>query len=185
MSNEHERRVVPQKEIKLRLKKESNECWSEENHIHYDVYTFIFRKYLEILIVLPQFYFTNANLSSLPSPLYCSGESVSYCRIGSRAQVCCSVATATAQSLQSWLTLCDPRDGSPPGSLVPGILQARTLEWIAISFSNAWKWKVKVKSLSRVWLLVTPWIAAYQAAPSMGFSRPEYWRGLPLPSPSC
>ena len=136
MSNEHERRVVPQKEIKLRLKKESNECWSEENHIHYDVYTFIFRKYLEILIVLPQFYFTNANLSSLPSPLYCSEESVSYCRIGSRAQVCCSVATATAQSLQSWLTLCDPRDGSPPGSLVPGILQARTLEWIAISFSS-------------------------------------------------
>ena len=65
-----------------------------------------------------------------------------------------------AKSLQSCPTLCDPIDGSPPGSLVPGILQARTLEWVAISFSNAWKWKVKVKSLSRVWLLVTPWIAA-------------------------
>ena len=81
------------------------------------------------------------------------------------------------------LTLCDPIDGSPPGSLVPGILQARTLEWDAISFSNAWKWKVKVKSLSRVRLLVTPWTAAYQAPPSMGFSWPEYWSGLPLPSP--
>ena len=76
-----------------------------------------------------------------------------------------------AKSLQSCPTLCDPIDSSPPGSPVPGILQARTLEWIAISFSNAWKWKVKVKSLSRVWLLVTPWTAAYQAPPSIGFSR--------------
>ena len=83
----------------------------------------------------------------------------------------------------SRVRLCDPRDGSPPGSPVPGILQARTLEWVAISF-NAWKWKVKVKSLSRVWLLATPWTAAYQAPPSMGFSRQEYWSGLPLPSPS-
>ena len=66
---------------------------------------------------------------------------------------------------------------------VPGILQARTLEWIAISFSNAWKWKVKVKSLSRARLFATPWAAAYQAPPSMGFSRQEYWSGLPLPSP--
>ena len=57
---------------------------------------------------------------------------------------------AAAKSLQSCPTLCDPRDGSPPGSTVPGILQAKTLEWVAISFSNAWKWKVKVKSLSRV-----------------------------------
>jgi len=80
-----------------------------------------------------------------------------------------------AKSLQSCLTLCDPTDGSPPGSPVPGILQARTLEWVAISFSSAWKWKVKVKSLSRVWLLATPWTAAYQAPPSMGFSRQEYW----------
>ena len=78
-----------------------------------------------------------------------------------------------AKSLQSCLTLCDPIDGSPPGSPVPGILQARTLEWIAISFSNAWKWKVKVKSLSRVRLLATPWTAAYQAPPPMGFSRQE------------
>ena len=80
-------------------------------------------------------------------------------------------------------TLCNPRDGSPPGCTVPGILQARTLEWVAISFSNALKWKVKVKSLSRVRLLATPWTAAYQAPPSMGFSRQEYWSGLPLPSP--
>ena len=71
---------------------------------------------------------------------------------------------------------------SPPGSPVPGILQARTLEWVAISFSSAWKWKVKVKSLSHVWLFATPWTAAYQAPPSMGFSRQEYWSGLPLPS---
>ena len=92
-------------------------------------------------------------------------------------------ATATAKSLQSCPTLCDPRDGSPPGSPVPGILQARTLEWVAISFSNAWKWKVKVKSLSSVQLLATPWTAAYQAPLSMGFARQEYWSGLPLPSP--
>ena len=76
-----------------------------------------------------------------------------------------------------------PIDGSPPGSPVPGILQARVLEWVAISFSNAWKWKGKVKSLSRVWLLATPWTAAYQAPPSMRFSRQEYWSGVPLPSP--
>ena len=89
---------------------------------------------------------------------------------------------AAAKSLQSCPTLCDPIDGSPPGSPVPGILQARTLEWVAISFSNAWKWKVKVKSLSRVLLLVTPCTAAHQAPPSMGFSRQEYWSGVPLPS---
>ena len=91
--------------------------------------------------------------------------------------------TATAKSLQLCLTLCDPTDGSPPGSPVPGILQARTLEWVAISFSNAWKWKVKGKSLSRVWPSATPWTAAFQAPPSMGFSRQEYWSGVPLPSP--
>ena len=90
-----------------------------------------------------------------------------------------SAAAAAAKSLQLCLTLCDPIDGSPPGSPVPGILQARTLEWVAISFSSAWKWKVKVKSLSRVRLLTTPWTAAYQAPPSMGFSRPEYWSGVP------
>ena len=88
-----------------------------------------------------------------------------------------------AKSLQSSPTLCDPIDGSPPGSPVPGILQARTLEWVAISFSHAWKWKVEVKSLSRVRLLATPWTAAPQAPPSMGFSRQEYWSGVPLPSP--
>ena len=93
------------------------------------------------------------------------------------------IATATAKSLQSCLTLCDPIDSLLPGSSVPGILQARTLEWVAISFSNAWKWKLKVKSLSCVQLLVTSWTAAYQAPPSMGFSRQEYWSGLPSPSP--
>ena len=93
-------------------------------------------------------------------------------------------AAAAAKSLQSCLTLCDPIDGSPPGSPVPGILQARTPEWVAISFSNAWKWKVKVKSLSRVWLLATPGTAARQAPPPMGFSRQEYWSGVPLPSPA-
>ena len=97
----------------------------------------------------------------------------------------CSFAVAAAKSLQSCLTLCDPRDGSPPGSPVPGILQARILEWVAISFSSAWKWKVKVKSLSRVWLSATPWTAAHQAPPSMGFSRQKYWSGVPLPSPQC
>ena len=92
-------------------------------------------------------------------------------------------ATAAAKSLQSCPTLCDPIDGSPPGSPVYGILKARTLDWVAISFSNVWKWKVKVKSLSRVRLLATQWTAAYQAPPSKGFSRQEYWSGLPLPSP--
>ena len=94
-----------------------------------------------------------------------------------------ALRTSCAKSLQSCPTLCDPIDGSPPGSPVPGILQARTLEWVAISFSNAWKWKVKGKSLSHVRLLATPWTAAYQAPPSMGFSRQEYWSGVPLPSP--
>ena len=90
---------------------------------------------------------------------------------------------AAAKSLQSCPTLCDPTDGSPPGSSLPGILQARILEWVAISFSNAWKWKVKVKSLSRVRLLATPWTACSLPGSSvMGFSRQEYWSGLPLPS---
>ena len=94
-----------------------------------------------------------------------------------------AAAAAAAKSFQSCPTLCYPIDGSPPGSPVPGILQARTLEWVAISFSNAWKWKVKGKSLSRVRLFVTPWTAAYQAPLSMGFSRQEYWSGVPSPSP--
>ena len=95
-----------------------------------------------------------------------------------------SAAAAAAKSPQSCPTLCDPIDRSPPGSPVPGILKAKTLEWVAISFSNAWKWKVKVKLLSRVQLLATPWTAAHQAPPSMGFSRQEHWSGLPLPSPN-
>ena len=101
------------------------------------------------------------------------------CSILEHISVC---AAAAAKALQSCPTLCDPIDGSPPGSPVPGILQAGTLECAAISFSNAWKWKVKVKSLSRVQLLATPWTAAYQAPLSMRFSRQEYWSGVPLPS---
>ena len=84
----------------------------------------------------------------------------------------------------SHVWLCNPIDGSPPGSPISGILQSRALEWVAISSSNAWKWKVKVKSLNCVWLFSTPWTAAHQAPPSMGFSRQEYWRGVPLPCPS-
>ena len=97
--------------------------------------------------------------------------------------VCGDAAAAAAKSLLLCSTLSDPMDCSLPGFSVHGILQARTLEWVAISFSNAWKWKVKVKSLSRVWLLASPWTAAYQAPPSMGFSRQRYWSGVPLPSP--
>ena len=89
---------------------------------------------------------------------------------------------AAAKSLQSCQTLCDPIDSSPPGSPVPGILLTRTLEWVAISFSNVWKWKVKVKLLSHVRPSATPWTAAFQAPPSMGFSKQEYWSGVPLPS---
>ena len=95
-----------------------------------------------------------------------------------------AATAAAAKSLQSCPTLCDPIDGSPPGSPVPGILQARTLEWVAISFSKAWKWKVKVKTLIHVLLLATPWTAAHQAPSSMGFPRQEYWSRVPLPSPS-
>ena len=91
-------------------------------------------------------------------------------------------AAAAAKSLQSCLTLCDPIGGSPPGSVIPGILQARTLEWAAISFSNAGKWKVKW-SCSVVSDFAIPWTAAHQASPSMGFSRQEYWSGVPLISP--
>ena len=92
-----------------------------------------------------------------------------------------TAAATAAKSLQSYSTLCDPIDGSPPGSPVPAILQARTLEWVAISFSNAWKRKVKVKSFSRVRLFETPWTAAHQASLPMGFSMQEYWNGLPCP----
>ena len=120
-------------------------------------------------------------LDTFLKPAWTSGNSwFMYCwslawRILSITLLAC--AAATAKSLQSCPTLCDPIDGSPPGSPIPGILQVRTLEWVAISFSNARKWKVKVKSLSRVRPSATPWIAAYQAPPSMGFSRQEYWSG--------
>ena len=121
----------------------------------------------------------------------CETQNLHFCRIwvlNSYPFFGCSsfpftfTAAAAAKSLQSCPTLRDPIDGSPPGSPVPGILQARTLEWVAISFSDAGKWEVKVKSLSRVRLLATPWTSA-QAPPSMGFSRQEYWSGVPLPSP--
>ena len=92
-------------------------------------------------------------------------------------------AAAAAKSLQFCLTLCNPTDGSPPGSSDPAVLQARTLEWVAISFTNEWKWKVKVESLSCVQLLATTWTVAYQAPLSMGFSRQEYWSGVPMPPP--
>ena len=105
-------------------------------------------------------------------------------KISQKDKIISYATAAAAKSLQSCPTVCDPRDGSPPGSPVPGILQARTLEWVAISFSPAWKWKVKVKSLSRVRPSATPWTAAYQASPSMGFSKQEYWSGVPLPSSS-
>ena len=96
-----------------------------------------------------------------------------------------SYAAAAAKSLQSSPTLCGSTDGSPPGYPTPGILQARTLEWVAFSFSNACKWKVKVKSLSCVRLLATPWTVPPKAPLSMAFSRQEYWSGLPFPSPRC
>ena len=108
-----------------------------------------------------------------------TGESIQY------REQSLSKDTDAAKSLQSCPTLCDPIDVSPRGSPVPGILQARTLEWVPISFSNAGKWKEKVKSLGCVRLLGTPWTAAHQAPPSMGFSRQEYWSGLPMPSPYC
>ena len=97
----------------------------------------------------------------------------------SYSYTCCPYQQPAAAAAKSRPTLCDSIDRSPPGSPVPGILQARILEWVAISFSNAWKWKVKGKSLSHVRLVATPWTAADQAPPSMGFSRQEYWSGLP------
>ena len=103
---------------------------------------------------------------TLCDPMDCSLPGLSVHGI-SQARIL--AATAAVKLLQSCPTLYDPIDGSPPGSSVPGILQARTLKWVAISFSKVWKWKVKVKSLSRVLLLATPWSAAHQAPPSMGF----------------
>ena len=114
-----------------------------------------------------------------------TGKSIALSRrtfVGQVMSLLFNMLSAAAKSRQLCPTLCDPIDGSPPGSPAPGILQARTLEWVAISFSNAWKWKVKGKSLSCVWLLATPWTAPYQAPSPMGFSRQEYWSGVPLPS---
>ena len=136
-------------------------------YTHYKKYWVILYFSVEILLIdlhLTNLQVTNLKLANLK-----------------RKAICWLAAAATAaKSLQSCLTLCDPIDGSPPGSPIPGILQARTLEWVAISFSNALKWKVKVKSFSSVRLLATPWTAAYQAPLSMGFSRQEYWSGVPL-----
>ena len=117
------------------------------------------------------------NLSSLPLPLEANGYVCTFWFLPA-AVLAHSLAAAAAKSLQSCSTLCDPINGSPPGSAIPGILQARTLQWVAISSSNAWKWKVKVKSLSHVRLFTTPWTAAYQASTFMGFSKQEYWSGL-------
>ena len=117
---------------------------------------------------------------SLPG---CSIHGIFQAKVLEWGAISFSNACMHAKSLQSCPTLRDPIDGSPPGSSVLGIFQARTLEWVAISFSNTWQWEVKVKSLSRVRLVATPWTAAYQAPPSMGFSRQEYWSGVPLPSP--
>ena len=123
---------------------------------------------------------------TFPKPAWTSGSSrFTYCwslawRILSIILLAC--AAVAAKSLQSCPILCDPIEGSLPGSPIPGILQARTLEWVAISFSNAWKWKVKVKSLSRVRHSATSWTGAHQAPPSMWFFRKEYWSGVPLPS---
>ena len=105
---------------------------------------------------------------------WCGGNGTN---IQSMAKKHPSLTATTTKSLQLCPTLCDPIDSSPQDSPVPGILQAKILEWVVISFSNAWKWKVKVKSLSRVRLLATPWTAAYQAPPSIGFARQEYWSG--------
>ena len=109
---------------------------------------------------------------------------VAYNVLSTELNLILTIKSVAVKLLQLCLTLCDPTDSSPPGFSVPGILQARILEWVAISFSNAWKWKVKVKSLSHVWLLATPRTAAYQAPPSMGFSSQEYWSGVPLLSPN-
>ena len=136
--------------------------------------------YEKILIYWPK---TLGCWDCLVQQLSCLGEYILHSSI-QVIDIYWEPAAAAAKLLQSCPTLCNPIDGSPPGSPVPGILQARTLEWVAISFSSAWKWKVKVKSLSRVWLLPTPWTTAYQAPPSMGFSRQEYWSGVPLPSPT-
>ena len=129
------------------------------HHIFKYIYVMIYRLYHHICKTYMWWYIGYPS-NYLPTPL-------------------CMHAAAAAKSLQSCLTLCNPIDGSAPGSPVPGILQARTLEWVAISFSKAGKWKVKMKSLSHVQPLATPWTTAHQAPPSMGSSRQEYWSGVP------
>ena len=119
----------------------------------------------------------NAGLEEAQAGIKVAGRNINNLRYA-------DAADAAAKSLQSCPTLCNPIDSSPPGSPVPGILQARTLEWVAMSFSTAWKWKVKMKLLNWVRLLATPWTAAYQTPPSLGFTRQEYWSGVPLPSPT-
>ena len=119
--------------------------------------------------------------SGLPCPWDSPGKNTG---MGCHFLLQCMKVKSQSEVAQSCLALSDPMDCSPPGSSVHKIFQARVLEWVAISFSNAWKWKVKVKSLSRVWLLATPWTVAHQAPPSVGFSRQEYWSWVPLPSPS-
>ena len=116
----------------------------------------------------------------LPRPWDSLGKNIG---VGCHFLLQCMKVKSESEIAQSCPTLIDPMDCSPPGSPVPGILQARTLEWGAISFSNAWKWKVKVKLLSCVRPSAIPWTAAFQAPPSMGFSRQEYWSGVPLPCP--
>ena len=115
----------------------------------------------------------------LPHPWDSPGKNTG---VGCHFLLQCMKVKRESEVAQSCPTLSDPMDCSLPGSSIHGIFQARVLEWVAIAFSNAWKWKVKVKSLSHVWLLATPWTAAFQAPLSMGFSRQEYWSGVPLPS---
>ena len=135
------------------------------SHLYCNLQLKIYILSLLISTINPCIYFVN----------HCVGEDIPWIKAFTVYFCRYSVlVSAAAKSLQSCPTLCDPIGGSLPGSPVPGILQARTLEWVAISFSNAWKWKVKMKSLSRVRLLATPWTAAYQAPPPMGFSRQEY-----------
>ena len=119
--------------------------------------------------------------TGLPHPWDSPGKNTG---VGCHFLLQCMKVQSESEATQSCRTLPDPMDCSLPGSSIPGILQARTLEWVAISFSNAWKWKVKVKSLSCVRLFATPWTAAYQVPPSMGVSRQEYWSEVPLPSPT-
>ena len=116
----------------------------------------------------------------LPHPWDSLGKNAG---VGCHFLLQCMKVKSQSEVTQSCLTLSDPMDCSLPGSSIHGIFQARVLEWGAIAFSNAWKWKVKVKLLGCTQLLATSWTAAYQAPPSMGFSRQEYWSGVPLPSP--